>query len=101
MNRIPRLLTQGRIIAKPIPQQDEKVGSMIIPKTANATLSEAEIVKFDPALKPLMKEGDIAVYPTGTGMGYLVEGVPHIFLNIHELWAIDEPQTPDTNKISE
>ena len=102
MNRIPRLLTAGRIIAKPIPPKDEQVGKMIIPKTANATLSEAEIIKFDRALKPLMKEGDIAVYPTGTGLGYLVGGEPYIFLNIHEIWAIDEPeQAQIADKVSE
>src|SRR5580692_862358 len=92
MNRIPRLLTAGRIIAKPIKQQDEKVGSVIIPKTANCNLSEGEVIKFDPALKNLMKEGDTIIYPTGSGMGYLVDGEAHLFINIHEIWAIDEPQ---------
>lgn len=92
MKKIPNLLLNGRVIGKPIDKEEEMVGAIVIPKTANAELSTATIVKFDPALKEIVKEGHIAVYPTGSGMGSMIGGESHIFLNIGEIWAIDEPE---------
>jgi len=95
MNKMP---VNDKIIVSLIQQKEEKIGSVVIPGTANAELltGKAEAVSphiIDPITKdPVYKVGDIIIYPKGCGVGQLINGIPHVWLRNDEIWGIDKPE---------
>lgn len=93
MKKQPSYLLNQKVIVKQLESQEETPNGIIIPKTANADLEEGLVVMFDPALGKCLKKGDIVVYPRGSGQGQLINGTPHIWIGINEIWggfSIDE-----------
>lgn len=87
MSKLPDYLLGGKIIAKPLESKEEEVNGVIIPQTANSALSEGLVVMVDEQINKYVKRGEIVVYPTGSGTAQLIDGVPHLWLNINDLWA--------------
>lgn len=77
----------GRIIVKVLPSKEEKIESVVIPATANSNLSEGLVVKSDPDISKYIKEGNIVVFPTGTGVGQYIGNDPHLWLEGRDVWA--------------
>jgi co-chaperonin GroES (HSP10) len=85
----PDILLGGRIIVKPLEKQEEERDSgIIVPKTANANLEDAIVLKVDPAIEQIVNTGDTVVYPSGTGLGALLNGDPCLWLEINQVWGI-------------
>lgn len=84
----------SKILVKPIKRKEDKLDSgIIIPGTANAELSEAEVVAVSAELSKVYKVGDIVLFPSKAGVGFAVGNVPHLWLNCDpmgaaEVWGI-------------
>jgi co-chaperonin GroES (HSP10) len=87
MSNLPDYLLGGRIIAKPIEQKEEKVGHVIIPSTANTDLEAATVVKVDKDITAYVNVGDTVLFAKGSGLGQLINGEPHLWLTVNELWG--------------
>jgi co-chaperonin GroES (HSP10) len=87
MSKMPDYLLGGRVIVKPLERQEEVSNDVIIPKTANSNLSEGLVVKVDEQINKWVKVGEIVVFPTGNGIAQLIDGVPHLWLEVNQLWA--------------
>ena len=87
MSNLPHNLFGGRMIVKPIEKQEEKVGDVIIPSTANAALAEASVIKIDPAIAEYVRVGDTVIFEEGQGQGQLIDGVPHLWLGVNQIWG--------------
>ena|ERR1700761_2332251 len=97
MSKLPTYLLNGKLIAKPLEKKEEtsQSGDILIPQTANANLTEALVIKVDQQIEKYVKPGDIIVYPTGSGTGQLISGVPHVWLQINEIWGAFEIDKED------
>lgn len=87
MSNLPHNLFGGRMIVKPIEKEEEQVGNIVIPKTANASLAEGSVIKIDPAIHEYVKVGDTVIFEEGQGQGQLIDGVPHLWLGINQIWG--------------
>lgn len=87
----PDQVLNSRLIVKPRPKQEEKIGSVVVPGSANAELSEALVVKIADELKGIADVGGIVIYPSGAGVGQLIEGEPHLWLKIDDIWGYFKP----------
>lgn len=84
---MPDQLMGGRIIVKVLPSKEEQIESIIIPKTANASLQEGLVVKADPDISKYIKEGNIVIYPAGAGVGQYIGNDAHLWLEGRDVWA--------------
>lgn len=87
----PRLLG-NRLLVKPLSKEEETVGSLIIPGTANADLQRGEIVAVSDELTHF-KPGEIVLYPQGCGTGHMISGTSYLWLQATEIWAIENEET--------
>lgn len=87
MSNLPDYLLGGRIIAKPIEQKEEKVGHVLIPATANADIESATVIKVDKDITAYVNVGDTVLFAKGAGQSQLINGEPHLWLNVNELWG--------------
>jgi co-chaperonin GroES (HSP10) len=88
MSNLPDYLLGGRIIAKPIEQKEEILESgFIIPGTVNADIEAATVVKVDKDITAYVNVGDTVLFAKGAGQGQLINGEPHLWLNVNELWG--------------
>jgi co-chaperonin GroES (HSP10) len=78
----------NKFIVLPSEKKEEVSGSIIVPETANANLSEGVVVEATVEFEHLVKKGDRVVFSTGSGVGYFYQGKPHIILQINEIWGI-------------
>lgn len=84
---MPDQLLGGRIIVKVLPSKEEKSESIVIPATANSNLSEGLVVKADPEIAKFIKEGNIVVFPTGSGVGQFIGNDAHLWLEGRDVWG--------------
>lgn len=93
MNKIP---VGDKIIVSLIDKKDEKIGSVIIPGTANADLRYGKVEAVSQELKEIYGVGDIVIYPNKSGVGQLIEGKPCLWLRAMpmttdvEVWGIEK-----------
>lgn len=86
--------TGQKILALPLQAKEEKVESIILPETANANLSTAEIVAVGSSVADVYKVGDKILYASGAGVGQFYNGKPHIWLDggddkvLSNIWGI-------------
>jgi len=84
---MPDSLLGGRLIVKPLEQKEEISEGVIIPKTANAALTEGLVILADPDIEKYIKKGNIVIFPTGSGVGQFIDNKPHLWLNANEIWG--------------
>ena len=77
----------GRIIVKVLEKQEEQIESIVIPKSANADLTEGLVVMVDNDIEKYIKKGDIVVFPTGSGVGQFIDNKPHLWLSPNDVWG--------------
>ena len=93
MNKIP---LGDKILVSVIDKQEEKIGSVIVPGTANAELRLGKVEAVSPQLKDVYNVGDVVLFPKGCGVGQYVDGKPHLWLRAMpmttdtEVWGIEE-----------
>jgi co-chaperonin GroES (HSP10) len=87
MSKKPDFVLNSRLIVKPIKSEEETVKGVVIPKTANARLSRGLVVKIDADIAEYVSEGDTVVFPSEAGQGQLIDGDPHLWLELREIWA--------------
>lgn len=93
MNKLP---LGGRIIISPIEKKEEKIGSIVIPGTANAELLYGKVEAVSPDLSNIYKKDDIVLYPKGAGSGQIIDGKAHLWLRADpdslntEVWGIEK-----------
>jgi co-chaperonin GroES (HSP10) len=86
--------TGQKLIVLPLEKKEEKVDSLYIPETANASLSEGVVVEVGDAVSGLYKKGDKIIFPSGAGVGMMYEGKPHLWLDggdsktLSQVWGI-------------
>jgi co-chaperonin GroES (HSP10) len=86
MNKLPSVVLNSRLIVEPLQREDQKVGEIFIPGSANAELSEGKVVLVDNAIS--IKVGEVVLYPTGSGVGQVFNNKPCVWLSINDIWAI-------------
>jgi co-chaperonin GroES (HSP10) len=86
MYHVPTPLAD-KLIVLPRKKAEIKLDSLFIPETANADLSEGEIVSVSEKFKEFFKVGDVVLYPSGAGTGALYKGKPHLWLTVSDLWG--------------
>jgi co-chaperonin GroES (HSP10) len=92
MSKKPDFILNARLIVKPIKSQDETVKSgIVIPKTANADLSQGTVIKIDAEIADYVSVGDTVIFPAKSGQGQLIDGDPHLWLELRELWGGFKP----------
>ncbi len=88
-----------KILVKPLKREEETFDSgIILPGTANAELSKAEVVAVSNELSKVYKVGDIILFPSKSGVGFLIGKEAHLWLNAEpngaaEVWGILNPET--------
>jgi co-chaperonin GroES (HSP10) len=93
-----------KIIISLMDKKEEKIGSVIVPGTANAELLYGKIEAVSNELKEVYKVGDIAIYPKGCGVGQLIDGKPHVWLralplaNDTEVWGYEKEENISKDK---
>lgn len=77
------------MIVKPIEAKEEilKKSNLIVPATANADLESGSVIKTDKAIDEYIKVGDTVIYAKGAGQGQLINGEPHVWIAINEIWG--------------
>lgn len=77
-----------KYIVLPLPKQEEKINSIILPETTNADLSSAKVVEAPKEFEQHVKVGDEIIYSSGAGVGMLYQGKPHLVLNLRDIWGV-------------
>ena len=95
MKNFPIRLTGNRILVEPLPKEEEEYNGIIIPTSANADLSTGRVVMLSGALEDVVKKGEIAIYPSKSGLGQVVGNKGYIWLEIEQVWAFDSPNGQD------
>jgi|ADGO01.1.fsa_nt_gi Co-chaperonin GroES (HSP10) len=88
--KFPRLLG-NRLLVEPISKKEEKVGSIIIPGTANANLQSGKIVAVSIELENF-QVGETVLFPEGCGTGDMIGGKSYLWLQATEIWAIENEE---------
>ena len=91
MSKKPDFVLNSRLIVKPIKAEEETVKGVIIPKTANADLSQGVVIKIDIEISEYVSVGDTVIFPAKSGQGQLIDGDPHLWLELRELWGSFKP----------
>lgn len=73
------------MIVKPLEHKEEISEGVIIPKTANAELTEALVVMIDKKIEEYTKIGDIVIFDTGKGTAQFIDQKPHLWININDI----------------
>lgn len=98
MNKYPDRLNGKWLIVKPIPKTEELFGEgevkIILPVSVNADLSQGRVMKVSPEIADVVKEGEVAIFPSKSGQGQIIKKEQHIWLELHQLWAIDTDSQP-------
>ena len=84
---MPDRLLGGRIIVKVLKSEETEINGVIIPKSANAELSEGLVVLVDPDIEAYVKTGNIVIYKTGAGVGQYIGNDPHLWLHVNDVWG--------------
>ena len=77
-----------RVLVKPI-EQDEKVGSIIIPDTAKEKPMTGEVIAVgtDEELKKLIKKGDKVLFAKYAGEEIMINGEKHLIIPRDQILA--------------
>lgn len=77
-----------RVLVEPT-EEEEKVGSIIIPDTAKEKPSMGKVVAVgtDEELKELIKEGDKIIYGKYAGEEIKIQGVKHLIISRSDILA--------------
>jgi chaperonin GroES len=95
MNIIP---LRDKVLVKPIKEEEEKVGSIIIPDTAKERPQKGEVVavgkgKLTSEGKEIpveVKKGDKILYGKYAGTEVEIDGEEYLIMNGHEIMAVFE-----------
>lgn len=86
----------NRLLVKPIPKEDEEIGNIIMPGTANANLLRGEVVKLsvdesmqDKDGNPFFKIGDVVLFQNNSGFKEREGKDFLLWLQIGEVWGLD------------
>ena len=83
-----------KIIVKPFKRKEEKLNSIVIPKTANADLSVGEVIAVSDDINSI-EVGNIVTYPSNGGVGQLLNGDPCLWLTHSVIWGVWDKETWD------
>jgi co-chaperonin GroES (HSP10) len=83
----------ARTLLRPLPREDIKIGSLILPGGGMGELQEAiataDFQIVDAAgVTVLVSTGDKVIYPENAGIGHVVNGVVHQWVVITDIWGI-------------
>ena len=73
--------TGQKLLVLPLDKKEEKLGSLIIPETANAKLQEGIVEAVGEAVSHLYKQGDKILFTENSGVGYIYKGKAHLWLD--------------------
>lgn len=76
-----------KIIITPIPKNEEIVGSIVIPGTANADISYGKVAAISNEISHKGAPGDIVIYATQAGVSHLINGKDHLWITIQNVWG--------------
>ena len=79
-----------KLLVKPLPKQEEKFGSLVIPGTANAELEEAEIIEVSTDIESIFKKGEHILYASSAGVSQMIDKITYKWLIPDQVWAIVE-----------
>jgi co-chaperonin GroES (HSP10) len=83
-----------KILVSAIEKQEEKIGSILIPGTANAELSYGKIEAVSESISDVFEVGQTVLFPSGKGAVQYVGGLPYIWLDanpdLSEVWGIEQ-----------
>ncbi|MDQ1350376.1 MAG: chaperonin GroES [Acidobacteriota bacterium] len=77
-----------RVLVEPL-EQEEKVGSIIIPDTAKEKPSMGKVIAVgtDEELKKILKPGDKVLFGKYAGEEIKIEGKKHLIIKLEEILA--------------
>lgn len=92
-----------KLLVMPLPHEEETMPSgIIMPETAMADLSRGEVIEVSEEIKHLYKPGDIILFPSKAGIGQLVNGAIHFWLDsrpeTEQIWGIVIPEKHHVDK---
>lgn len=88
MRNFPDRLNGNWLIVKPLQKEEEIIGGLIIPETANADLNKGLVLMVSDNIKNIVSKGETVVYPSKAGLGQIVNGEPYLWLEAHQVWAV-------------
>ncbi|MCD6498508.1 MAG: co-chaperone GroES [Deltaproteobacteria bacterium] len=79
-----------RVLVKPALEQEQKVGSIIIPDTAKEKPKMGEVIEVgtDEDLREVLKKGDRVVYAKYSGEEIKIDGVEHLIVQRGDILAV-------------
>lgn len=92
-----------KILVLPLNHVEQKLPSgLIMPASAMADLTEAKIVSVSKEIEHLYKIGDMVLLPSKKGIGQMVNGVLHLWIDTmpekEEIWGIVQPEIQKEDK---
>lgn len=87
MTNFPIQPEGDKIIIAPLPRNEEKVGSIVIPGSANADISYGKVVAIGNEITNKGNIGDVVIYATKAGIGHLINGEPHLWISLQNVWG--------------
>jgi len=79
-----------RVLVKPTQEQEQKIGSIIIPDTAKEKPKMGEVMEIgnDEDLREVLKKGDHVVYAKYSGEEIKIDGVEHLIVQRGDILAV-------------
>lgn len=82
-----------KLLIIPIAKEDETLDSgIIMAASTNAELNTGKVVAVSSQISDLYKEGDVILYPSKKGVGIVLDGKPHLWLDaepsLGEIWGL-------------
>src|SRR4026207_1819833 len=84
---IPVVPISDKLIVLPISKQDVTLGSGLI--VGESDLEKGEVVLVSKELSEIIKPGDIAYFPEKKPIGIMLNGTPHLWMSISDIWGIE------------
>jgi chaperonin GroES len=87
-----------RILVQPLPQAEVSPGGIFIPDSAQQPQMYGKVIsagagklnKDGSREEPLVKEGDVVLYPLYTGQDIIIDGVPYIVFRENHIIGVVE-----------
>jgi co-chaperonin GroES (HSP10) len=83
------------MIVKVLKSEEYSIDSIVVPKTANSSLTEGLVLKVDPVIEKMVAVGNIVIFPTGAGVGQYIGNDACLWLTVNEIWATFEMDKED------